>query len=141
MQFTIATLFLAAAAAAAPSVDSNGNGVARRQAAPFCPPGLLYSVPQCCDVDVLGVADLDCVVRKCKYEQLFGIESKHSSNDMKKIAPSGPSKCKTFKGICSSIGREPKCCVLPIVSCVPSLYDSSGLLTVHCLGWPSPSLH
>ncbi|KAM0464504.1 hypothetical protein ACHAPV_002330 [Trichoderma viride] len=91
MQFTIATLFLAAAAAAAPSVDSNGNGVARRQAAPFCPPGLLYSVPQCCDVDVLGVADLDCVA-----------------------PPSGPSKCKTFKGICSSIGREPKCCVLPI---------------------------
>lgn len=64
MQFlAIATLI--AAAFAAPSVDSNGNGVARRQAPPpFCPPGLLYSVPQCCDVDVLGLADLDCVARK-----------------------------------------------------------------------------
>lgn len=62
--FTITTLFLATAFAA-PSVDSNGNGVARRQAPAFCPPGLLYTNPQCCAVDVLGVADLDCVARKC----------------------------------------------------------------------------
>ncbi|KAK1242935.1 hypothetical protein MKX08_005747 [Trichoderma sp. CBMAI-0020] len=89
--FTIATLFLATAFAA-PSVDSNGNGVARRTAVPpFCPPGLLYTVPQCCDVDVLGVADLDCVT-----------------------PPSAPSNCKTFAGVCSKIGREPKCCVLPV---------------------------
>lgn len=65
MQFFAAATLLLATAFAAPSVDSNGNGVARRQAAPnFCPPGLLYSSPQCCDVDILGVADLDCVVRK-----------------------------------------------------------------------------
>lgn len=56
MQYlTIATLFFATAFA----------GVARRQAPAFCPPGLLYTVPQCCAVNVLGVADLDCVTRKC----------------------------------------------------------------------------
>ncbi|KAM0471292.1 hypothetical protein ACHAPX_009474 [Trichoderma viride] len=90
--FAVATLFLATAFAA-PSVDSNGNGVARRQAASdFCPPGLLYTNPQCCDIDVLGVADLDCVV-----------------------PPRGPSNCKTFNGICASIGKEPKCCAVPIL--------------------------
>lgn len=72
--FTVATLFLATAFAA-PS-DSHGHGVARRQAAPdFCPPGLLYSNPQCCGVDVLGLADLDCVVRK--WQSLL---SNHSIN-------------------------------------------------------------
>lgn len=54
MKFTVATLFFATALA----------GVARRQAPAFCPPGLLYTNPQCCQVDVLGLADLDCVVRK-----------------------------------------------------------------------------
>ncbi|UKZ64898.1 uncharacterized protein TrAtP1_006105 [Trichoderma atroviride] len=29
-----------------------------------CPAGLLYSNPQCCSVDVLGIADLDCSSRK-----------------------------------------------------------------------------
>ncbi|PTB41791.1 uncharacterized protein TrAFT101_009593 [Trichoderma asperellum] len=88
--FTVATLFLATAFAA-PSVDTNGNGIAPRLAANFCPPGLLYSNPQCCQIDVLGVADLDCV-----------------------SPPSGPSKCKTFAGICDKIGRQPKCCVVPV---------------------------
>jgi hypothetical protein len=64
MQFlTIATLFFATAFAA-PSMDNHGHGVARRQGFEFCPPGLLYQNPQCCDIDILGIADLDCVVRK-----------------------------------------------------------------------------
>ncbi|PNP43157.1 hypothetical protein TGAMA5MH_05091 [Trichoderma gamsii] len=104
MKFFAVTLFLATALAA-PSVDSNGNGVARRQAPPaFCPPGLLYTVPQCCDVDVLGVADLDCVA-----------------------PPSAPSNCKTFAGICSKIGREPKCCVLPIAGQALLCVDPVGV--------------
>ncbi|KAL7900468.1 fungal hydrophobin domain-containing protein [Trichoderma sp. SZMC 28014] len=82
MQYlTIATLFFATAFA----------GVARRQAPAFCPPGLLYTVPQCCAVNVLGVADLDCVT-----------------------PPRGPSNCKTFEAICETVGREPKCCAVPV---------------------------
>ncbi|KAL6892109.1 fungal hydrophobin domain-containing protein [Trichoderma evansii] len=88
--FTVATLFLATAFAA-PS-DSHGHGVARRQAAPnFCPPGLLYSNPQCCKVDVLGIADLDCVV-----------------------PPESPKKCRSFGGICAKVARQPKCCAVPV---------------------------
>lgn len=37
----------------------------------LCPRGLLYSNPQCCSADVLGVADLDCHVRKFSTPYIF----------------------------------------------------------------------
>ncbi|KAM0259878.1 hypothetical protein ACHAQJ_003123 [Trichoderma viride] len=99
--FTIATLFFATAFAA-PSMDNHGHGVSRRQSSHFCPPGLLYSNPQCCKVDVLGLADLDCVVPKKK---------------------SG--SCNSFDGICAAMGRQAKCCAVPVaglaVLCVKPL--------------------
>ncbi|KAL7800277.1 fungal hydrophobin domain-containing protein [Trichoderma ceciliae] len=100
--FAIATLLLATALAA-PSMDSHGHGVARRQSPDFCPPGLLYTQPQCCDVDVLGVADLDCVV------------------PTKKL-----SRCRSFGGICASIGRQPRCCAIPIAGQALLCVDPTG---------------
>lgn len=41
--------------------NGGGNGDGGE---PLCPSGLLYSNPQCCSTDVLGVADLDCATRK-----------------------------------------------------------------------------
>ncbi|KAL6812920.1 hydrophobin [Trichoderma sp. SZMC 28013] len=87
MQFLAVAALLFTAAFAAPSTEA--PGLARRAEA-WCPKGL-YSVPQCCDADVVGVADLDCV-----------------------SPPSAPSKCKSFQGACASIGRQAKCCVLPV---------------------------
>ncbi|KAM3528963.1 hypothetical protein NHJ13051_002109 [Beauveria bassiana] len=55
----------------------------------YCPPGL-YSVAQCCSTDVLGVADLDCSV------------------------PSDPPGKHSFKEICAEVGKQAKCCVLPV---------------------------
>lgn len=63
MQFQAALLALIALASAAPSMSLNTKtGVLRaRQVPDLCASGS----PYCCETDVLGVADLDCVTRKC----------------------------------------------------------------------------
>ncbi|KAF3057697.1 Trihydrophobin [Trichoderma lentiforme] len=88
MQFLAVAALLFTAAFAAPSTEAPA-ALARRNEA-WCPRGL-YSVPQCCDTDVLGVADLDC-----------------------RTPPDLPSKCKNFGSACATIGLQPKCCVLPV---------------------------
>lgn len=61
MQFTvlIATLFAAAAVASPVEVVDLEARTKTPPAYDACPDGL-YSNPQCCATDVLGVADLDC---------------------------------------------------------------------------------
>ncbi|KAM0515544.1 hypothetical protein ACHAPE_006071 [Trichoderma viride] len=66
---------------------SGGNGSGEFE----CPSGL-YSNPQCCSTDVLGVADLDCQVPR-----------------------SIPKNGADFQAICAATGKEPRCCVLPIL--------------------------
>ncbi|KAI1111878.1 hydrophobin-like protein [Nemania sp. NC0429] len=56
-----------------------------------CPPGL-YSNPQCCATDVLGVADLDC----------------HSPS-------SAPFSVSNFRDICANGGDRARCCAIPIL--------------------------
>ncbi|KAI0097001.1 hydrophobin-like protein [Nemania sp. FL0031] len=52
----------------------------------------LYSVPQCCATDVLGVADLNCG------------------------SPSAvPSSVGNFRDICADGGERARCCVVPIL--------------------------
>ena len=62
MQFAISIIAMAGAAIAHPAIHAR---------AAVCS-GLLYSVPQCCNVDVLGVADLDCNDRTYFTEGVFG---------------------------------------------------------------------
>ncbi|KAI0506163.1 hydrophobin-like protein [Xylaria bambusicola] len=82
MQYSlVAILGFAAAAFAAPTEPSG----------PLCPVGL-YSVPQCCATDVLGVADLNC----------------HSPS-------SAPYSVSNFRDICANGGQRARCCVLPIL--------------------------
>ncbi|KAH8930004.1 hydrophobin [Atractiella rhizophila] len=50
-----------------------------------------HGVPQCCAVDVLGVADLDC----------------HSPHD-------SPTSKANFQQTCSKVGQQAKCCTLPV---------------------------
>ncbi|KAK0757443.1 hypothetical protein N5P37_010168 [Trichoderma harzianum] len=87
MQFLAVAALLFTAAFAAPSTEA--PALVRRANA-YCPNGL-YAVPQCCDVDVLGVAALDC-----------------------RSPPVTPTKCNSFNNICAAIGLQPKCCVLPV---------------------------
>ncbi|EOA90258.1 uncharacterized protein SETTUDRAFT_60640, partial [Exserohilum turcica Et28A] len=55
-----------------------------------CPSGL-YSTPQCCATDILGVAALNC------------------------YAPyTAPTDVNDFKAGCATSGQQAKCCVLPI---------------------------
>ncbi|KAI1091189.1 hydrophobin precursor [Rostrohypoxylon terebratum] len=84
MQFTtLLVTFMASAVLATPGYNADGSYFA-------CNPGL-YSNPQCCSVDVLGVADLNCA------------------------SPSrAPSSAPEFQAICASGGQIARCCVLPI---------------------------
>ncbi|KAI0097987.1 hydrophobin-like protein [Nemania sp. FL0031] len=52
----------------------------------------LYSVPQCCATDVLGVADLNC----------------HSPSAY-------PFSVSNFRDICANGGQRARCCVAPIL--------------------------
>ncbi|KAJ8121295.1 hypothetical protein ONZ43_g2217 [Nemania bipapillata] len=56
-----------------------------------CPSGL-YSVPQCCATDVLGIADLNC----------------HSPSSV-------PFSASNFRDICADGGQRARCCVIPIL--------------------------
>ncbi|KAI1734912.1 hydrophobin precursor [Xylaria scruposa] len=88
MQFsTLFVTLLASAVMASPSKRNTGNPT------PYdaCPDGL-YSVPQCCATDVLGVADLDC----------------HSPSAV-------PSNVFNFRDICANGGDRARCCVVPVL--------------------------
>ncbi|KAI0479403.1 Cerato-ulmin hydrophobin family [Xylariaceae sp. FL0804] len=54
--------------------------------------GTLETTAQCCSTNVLGVADLDCETPP-------------------KVPTSGPE----FKEICAALGKEPECCLLPVL--------------------------
>ncbi|KAJ8133332.1 hypothetical protein O1611_g300 [Lasiodiplodia mahajangana] len=56
-----------------------------------CPSGL-YSVPQCCATDVLGVADLNCASPSAEF-----------------------SSAQSFKSVCAAGGERARCCVLPVL--------------------------
>ncbi|KAI0973559.1 fungal hydrophobin-domain-containing protein [Xylaria arbuscula] len=56
-----------------------------------CPDGL-YSVPQCCATDLLGVADLDC-----------------------SSPPAIPGSPTEFRYICATGGQRARCCVIPVL--------------------------
>ncbi|KAI0097540.1 fungal hydrophobin-domain-containing protein [Nemania sp. FL0031] len=55
-----------------------------------CPSGL-YSVPQCCATDILGLADLDC----------------HSPAAV-------PQSASEFRFDCATGGQRARCCVVPV---------------------------
>ncbi|EPE32491.1 Hydrophobin II, HfbII [Glarea lozoyensis ATCC 20868] len=87
MQFQILTLvtFLSTAIAS----PANSALVQNRQL------GLCSSAatnPLCCDVNVLGVADLNC-----------------------QVPPTIPTSVPDFNDICASIGKINMCCILPIL--------------------------
>jgi hypothetical protein len=82
--FATAGLFTTTFATPAAHVDS----LVDRQATLVCASG----TPQCCDVDVLGVADLDC-----------------------STPPSVPTTVDNFTAICADIGKIDMCCLIPIL--------------------------
>ncbi|KAM0254924.1 hypothetical protein ACHAQJ_006297 [Trichoderma viride] len=91
--FAIAALF-AAAAVAQPLEARTGSGS-------ICPPGL-FSNPQCCATQVLGIIGLDCSVPN---------KTPHDGAN--------------FKKICSDKGDQALCCVAPIAGqsllCQPAI--------------------
>ncbi|KAI0518272.1 hydrophobin precursor [Xylaria bambusicola] len=93
MQFTTVFVTLLATAVMANPVKRTGGGGGGGSPAPYvaCPPGL-YSNPQCCSVDVEGVADLDCA-----------------------SPTSTPSSAASFQSICAKGGQQAACCVVPVL--------------------------
>ncbi|KAK5996233.1 Trihydrophobin [Cladobotryum mycophilum] len=106
--FAIAALFVASAIAVPtngyypppngggnPGRPGNGGGNPGRPgngggSGPLCPAGL-YSNPQCCATDVLGIAALDC-------------------SNPRETPRSGSS----LRSICAAEGQEAKCCAIPV---------------------------
>ncbi|KAM0741680.1 hypothetical protein ACQRIT_004537 [Beauveria bassiana] len=83
--FAIAALFAGALAMPTTEIDARTNN------SPVCPNGL-YSNPVCADVDVLQILCLNSV------------------------APSEePRDANHFREICSKIGKEARCAVLPVL--------------------------
>ncbi|KJK83510.1 hypothetical protein H634G_01639 [Metarhizium anisopliae BRIP 53293] len=82
MKFLAVAALLAGAAIAAPT-SNTGGGLA-------CPPGL-YSNPQCCALNLLGIAGLDC-----------------------QSPGSTPHDGPEFGRICAQDGKHAACCVVPI---------------------------
>ncbi|KAL6871375.1 hydrophobin [Trichoderma novae-zelandiae] len=80
--FAIAALF-AAAAVAQPLEDRTSSGS-------VCPPGL-FSNPQCCATQVLGIIGLDCKVPSTQV---------YDGAD--------------FRNACAKTGAQPLCCVAPL---------------------------
>ncbi|KAI1196549.1 fungal hydrophobin [Nemania serpens] len=89
MQFSTLFITLLASAVMANPVKRNGGNPPTPYDA--CPDGL-YSNPQCCATDVLGVADLDCATVSA--------------------IPSSPS---SFESICATGGQRARCCVIPVL--------------------------
>ncbi|KAI0809412.1 fungal hydrophobin [Xylaria sp. FL0064] len=91
MQLTTLFVSLLATAVVASPAKRNGGGGGGGTPYDACPDGL-YSVPQCCATDVLGVADLDCA------------------------SPSAvPSSPASFQSICAAGGDRARCCVVPVL--------------------------
>ncbi|KAH8809275.1 Bhp2, hydrophobin class II [Xylogone sp. PMI_703] len=83
MKSSVITLVgLVACAIAVPTTPNTARQL------PVCSEGS----PQCCDVDVLGVADLDC-----------------------STPPSTPTDAADFTNICAAIGKIDMCCLLPVL--------------------------
>ncbi|KAK5998979.1 Hydrophobin-1 [Cladobotryum mycophilum] len=84
--FAVAALFVAGALASpVAQIEARTDG-------PVCPPGL-FSNPQCCATDVLGLISLDCHV------------------------PINPIRdARNFREVCAASGQQPRCCVAPVAS-------------------------
>ncbi|KAH8778147.1 Bhp2, hydrophobin class II [Hyaloscypha finlandica] len=87
MKASFTTIFVLSGLIAS-SVATPAMSVERRQASLVCATG----TPNCCDVDILGVADLDCAV-----------------------PPTTPTSVDDFTSICAAIGKIDMCCTIDIL--------------------------
>ncbi|KAI3325524.1 Cerato-ulmin hydrophobin family [Xylariaceae sp. AK1471] len=83
----------------APPTSTGGSGGGY-----FACPNGLFSVPQCCATDILGLADLDC----------------HSP-------PAVPSSASNFQSICATGGDRARCCVIPVLGQAVLCISPAGL--------------
>lgn len=112
MQF-LAILTFAAAASAAALEGSRKTARLEARAAELCPP---LDSPECCQLDVDGVADLSCE------------------------APSGsPKTLSAFKSACGTEGRSAMCCTVVIVSFCDLLQLAKGDLMLMYLACRAPT--
>lgn len=136
MQFTTTLVTLSALIATTLALPA--TSVAKRQAG-LCSSSL--GSPLCCDVDVLGVADLNCEQRKHSSHHLpsspcpttvgldwwlwAGMITIAAANNMTAETP--PTSLADFVDVCASVGKIDMCCVLPIVSSLPFLSELTRL--------------
>ncbi|KAI8946733.1 hydrophobin-like protein [Xylaria longipes] len=110
MQFTLIAL-AGVFATAVSAVPGGGSYVP-------CPSGL-YSVPQCCATDVLGVADLNCNSREFNPPSLdiqhAGGQKRTAFTNLEITASAVPTSADSFKSTCAAGGQRARCCVIPVL--------------------------
>ncbi|KAK5998950.1 Hydrophobin-1 [Cladobotryum mycophilum] len=99
--FAVAALFVAAAIAQPTTIDEHWANTRSVPGKP-CPDGL-FSVPQCCATDVLGVLALDCHAPKRDCPDTGSLRQE-----------------------CAKVGQQARCCLLPVAGqaliCQPPLH-------------------
>ena len=112
---------------------------AKRQTT-LCPG--LSGTPQCCAVNVLNVADLNCANRKSSHFPNLDSSSFCSSDTVGwyilPIAPKTPTTMDQFIKECAAIGQQAQCCTIPIVSLssrhflrTRTIWSRDRILTIH----------
>lgn len=71
----------------------------------------LYSSPQCCGLDVLALADLDCTIGMSRRSSPHFLLR---ANNGCFVAPGQYTDPRAFKQGCSRKGKQAKCCTLPV---------------------------
>jgi hypothetical protein len=132
MQFSIFTILaLNSIALAAPAAGSQS---VQRQAAPLCTGS--DSNAQCCATDVLGLVVLNCA--NGKRLSIGGLFISLDANSL--IVPSLAANTTQFRQICTSIGQQAKCCLLPIVSPMTQLTTASTVVLMCIIARPGSGL-
>jgi len=80
----------------------------KRQTTSLCGP---LDTPQCCSVDVLGVADLNCAAGQLQISSHMSHEADYDSP-----VPNTITTTEDFSSYCAESGTEARCCVLSLVS-------------------------
>lgn len=83
----------------------------------------LTSNMQCCAVDVLGVADLNCANRMSNMSRT----QVALANTGWFIAPTTPTSAADFQAICAAIGQEARCCAIPVVCSICKTYSWTNI--------------
>jgi len=127
MQFSTLTIAAFAALSSA--------AVLKRAPADLCP---ALDTPQCCQLDVDGVADLTCSARESNETSISPERCRPANTSI--TAESDLTTVDAFEKSCKSTGLTAMCCTLPVVRCCTTVAVRINSLLTPSPGRSCPSL-